>query len=488
MANDYLNRIAAKPKAFQVLPVELNQEIASNLTNDKDLVNFRAACRAARDAIDDQDSSWFKRFTQLYDYPANLHKNSPGYKAKIRKLYQKRSKYLVRSPPHFKTGCTQREEDTLKMVAELINDSYNSSSSVHNTFINGQKQLTSKNIEAFKDFISRSDIIDNIFRPRPSSRKPKKDDGEDEKEPQYSPLLAAIQILCIPTILKEPRNLYGFPDSQKEAYSTIVKAPIFGGFNKLEINMVWLLHVMNFFKYHIGNAGENTLFEPFGKLERAEKPFYWQGPIHNGPQELGVHWKGTYAYLDRDEMKAIRSGNPHNQLLMDRNVDHGNSAIQTMNIDIPETHEFPWPASFERHLQSITPPKPARTRAQHRSDVDDSFMYERINQRFQATGYDDEDFHAAGWLNELPNQQGIAGWKRMTMMKYFEDGQGGWDGNALWAYEGVVLPGGQIMLGRWWSPEVAVPGREVYTGPFIFWNTDAACDLIDCDLHGINDP
>ena len=45
----------------------------------------------------------------------------------------------------------------------------------------------------------------------------------------------------------------------------------------------------------------------------------------------------------------------------------------------------------------------------------------------------------------------------MTMMKYFDDDTDptGIDLNALWAYEGVVLPGGQIAVGRWWSPSEA---------------------------------
>ncbi len=41
----------------------------------------------------------------------------------------------------------------------------------------------------------------------------------------------------------------------------------------------------------------------------------------------------------------------------------------------------------------------------------------------------------------------------MTMMKFFYDSMGRPDEEALWAYEGVVLPGGQMMVGRWWSPE-----------------------------------
>lgn len=49
----------------------------------------------------------------------------------------------------------------------------------------------------------------------------------------------------------------------------------------------------------------------------------------------------------------------------------------------------------------------------------------------------------------------------------------GWDGadvdDGCWAYEGVVLPGGKIVLGRWWSP-LDEAGEREWMGPFIFWN------------------
>jgi len=54
-----------------------------------------------------------------------------------------------------------------------------------------------------------------------------------------------------------------------------------------------------------------------------------------------------------------------------------------------------------------------------------------------------------------------------------------------WAYEGVVLPGGKIMVGRWWAalenrvdPADLEPGEDVSwyerltTGPFMFWCVD----------------
>lgn len=49
------------------------------------------------------------------------------------------------------------------------------------------------------------------------------------------------------------------------------------------------------------------------------------------------------------------------------------------------------------------------------------------------------------------------------MIKYFRDdsNDGGFDANALWAYEGIVLPGGQIILGRWWSPDDDIRDHEV---------------------------
>lgn len=48
------------------------------------------------------------------------------------------------------------------------------------------------------------------------------------------------------------------------------------------------------------------------------------------------------------------------------------------------------------------------------------------------------------------------------------------DGSALWAYEGVVLPGGQVVVGRWWGPRAAGAdlNEESYSGPFMFWCVD----------------
>ena len=61
------------------------------------------------------------------------------------------------------------------------------------------------------------------------------------------------------------------------------------------------------------------------------------------------------------------------------------------------------------------------------------------------------------------------------MMKYFDplDQARNSDeaelNESCWAYEGVVLPGGMIMLGRWWCPQ---DETKRCMGPFVFWNVD----------------
>jgi hypothetical protein len=73
------------------------------------------------------------------------------------------------------------------------------------------------------------------------------------------------------------------------------------------------------------------------------------------------------------------------------------------------------------------------------------------NIQFEGHGEDLEDeYNALGWLNALPPQAGIPGWQRITFMKHFMDDFEQPEQDNLWAYEGVVLPGGRIILGRWW--------------------------------------
>lgn len=143
--------------------------------------------------------------------------------------------------------------------------------------------------------------------------------------------------------------------------------------------------------------------------------------------------------------------------------------------------------------------------------------------QFSGTGTDCSAYNFNGILHPLLPQQGIPGWQRLSMMKYTapqpttpsqttssspsspqstmppssspstaspastssslpslsqgtqnvtfgppEDEPDLHVDGETWAYEGIVLPGGAIILGRWWSPLDDEDRRS--TGPFIFWN------------------
>lgn len=123
---------------------------------------------------------------------------------------------------------------------------------------------------------------------------------------------------------------------------------------------------------------------------------------------------------------------------------------------------------------------------------------------FIGTGQDIEPYNCSGILHPIPPQREIPGWQRISMMKYNDrlpalspqsaptsvSSSDGGDKlftptnerfrlddeeefeirDGCWAYEGVVLPGGAIMMGRWWSPLGGEEGEGGSTGPFIFWN------------------
>lgn len=269
---------------------------------------------------------------------------------------------------------------------------------------------------------------------------------------------------------------FSFPQSQQIVYGN---GSIFGGVNNLDIDMEWVLHHINFWKYHMVREEEHTLYHAFEALGEADRPRFWSRQLKTGCSGPGKHWKGSYAFVDRETVSHIRRGRGLNDIIQDEfggeGVGHG--AFQELCLEITEDGHDMWPALFEEHLHSLTgspPTSRAKTRAQHRSATPDTVAgFKPVNFHFMGDGYDStEEFCAMGWLNALPPQQGIPGWQRMTMMKYFEvETTATMDLDALWAYEGVVLPGGEIILGRWWCANDGM-GESMYSGPFILWCVD----------------
>lgn len=343
---------------------------------------------------------------------------------------------------------------------------------------------SSANLEHLTRFLLANNLLQIIFEPQ--KVKPSRFNSQRAARltlPQTpTQLLYAIQIICAPMLLSLEPHLeqahYGFPDSQAAVYSTTTSKPLFGGHYGLDVNMEFVLQNLNFWKYHMVRECENTLYYAFSELEAWQRPRWWSEQLQQGnAKKLGKCWKGSYAYIEREEIEMLRSGRADCEQIQDYFAGEDSAfEFQDMLLNVlPEDSAVTWPRAFEEVLHSLTPPGvTAKTRAQKRSATPEEVgQFKPLSFQFEGEGSDvTETFMAAGWLNPLPAQQGIPGWQRMTMMKYFEnEDTGAIDVDALWAYEGVVLPGGQIILGRWWSPSEGTE-QDMYSGPFILWCTD----------------
>jgi hypothetical protein len=82
------------------------------------------------------------------------------------------------------------------------------------------------------------------------------------------------------------------------------------------------------------------------------------------------------------------------------------------------------------------------------------------------------DAHFYGRIHAIPPQGGIPGFQRITFLKFFlVDGE--YDPSSVWAYEGCVLPGNRVIIGRWWwIADDDTLEDNVPSGPFLLWNVN----------------
>jgi hypothetical protein len=342
---------------------------------------------------------------------------------------------------------------------------------------------TSKNFEMLRFFIEESSILcDSWDEPElvfTESRSKK------SYEPQPARGLRELEIVRI-CLAAEQFN-FQFPCKHKHddhpkpkqfirdqhaVYKSVAREPILRG---LTVNVHWALHAINFFSWHasaILNLPGPFSFH-FSQLSFEELPKLWREPLaHANPKKLGRVWKGTYAFIERDEVNTLRTTCSRHGF-DDQNISNGNP-IQTMKMWVPGIQDnvpsnCTYTPKFEQYLHTFT-------KLRHPLYSGDEDVQKALAETYgyEALGFDEEDFYATGYITPLPPQRGIPGFQRITMMKYFKDKRTDKvDMNALWAYEGVILPGGQMIVGRWWAPE-AVPESQQYSGPFILWCVDDA--------------
>ncbi|KAJ8109151.1 hypothetical protein OPT61_g7670 [Boeremia exigua] len=445
--------------AFNSLPIELNKAIAHHLDTDKDIISFRLVCRGTNDAIDaDHGSFWRHRFREKYAI-----KEGPSNK-ELRRAYQRRSKMLRRGTGYdFFRGYKKREQDVIDVLRDLIVESFQGP-----VEFDEYNRPRCKNQERLLEFVLNSRILLNDRR-APESRTRSEHNGQKE----INPVLAAVKIMCSSLLFEHDdlkHHVFAIEQLQRATYAATNKAPIYEGLKFTEVNMEWIMKCLDFFRYHMMNKETMTLSDAMEDLSALQKPTAWQQSLKNGAVPLSRHWKGTYSFLDPNEQRKLRAlpdDDDSDVYFSDKNIDEGK--IQSLELNFVPGRQQKWPKLFESRLNSLReahePDSQLKTQGRSRLKASSD-----TNLQFTGTGMDlDDDFHAIGWLNALPDQCGIPGWQRITFMKHFAEDLDDVDDDNLWAYEGVVLPGGRIIVGRWWFASETVDFDRDYNGPFILW-------------------
>ena len=100
-------------------------------------------------------------------------------------------------------------------------------------------------------------------------------------------------------------------------------------------------------------------------------------------------------------------------------------------------------------------------------------------------------FELVGNIYALPEQAGIPGWQHISFLKFYPHLKRGENFDwlkfrstdeaqdqdcELWAYEGIMIPGNKVIIGRWFRPEGPRPdaGHQCWfeAGPSLMWCTD----------------
>ncbi|KAF2222888.1 hypothetical protein BDZ85DRAFT_262614 [Elsinoe ampelina] len=266
-------------------------------------------------------------------------------------------------------------------------------------------------------------------------------------------------------------RVYDFGTSRQVVYDTSTSQPLM---IENKINMLWLLHLTNFFKKYISDAAHGIIYHEWRDLEVLEWPRRWQTRLTDGTHMLGRHFKGTYAYVEPNEIAFVRNPalNRHRLHVMDNfNEEQSSNGFEEFRFTfITDEEDILWPYLFStiHGMEQINTSYTARHSGGNAP----------VHFRVEGPHRTPSSFEARGWLQGVDAQEGIPGWQKLIMMGFKRQPDGSIDPDDMHAYEAIVLPGGQIILGRWWYADT---GRDFLqqSGPFMWWNVDA--------MHGADD-
>ncbi|EQL31904.1 hypothetical protein BDFG_05804 [Blastomyces dermatitidis ATCC 26199] len=475
------------------LPKELIQMIAMLVElEDADMCRMARTCRYFAEAIIPPNSGvWRRRFLQKYDHPPP-DKSSE----EVRVEYKVRSIMLAQTPS-FRDGEGRKEKLWLSVLTTLFAESYNTQPSRQ-----GDEMRVSRNRACIKKAIRSSGFLDQ----------PIVGDGANSSLPPSRPYLA-IQLAATYLVLDINHSFRSLRTDYDlnivyRCDSSTPDIPIINASNDEEnIDLYQLLHIRNFWKRHLRNRDENTFHKSYHNMPKIMRPKAWEEGLGN-KGSLGTCWLGYYSCIhplpisstDLQERQTCADLMSHwestSALLLKLPTLTTNASISTtwfplFNEAYPiNTNVEPSSRTYFRGTQSLNLDQNHHHHHHHdaHDDAHDSNDQPHPNSM-------------RGFTEPCPAQAGIPGWRRICFIIYEinpeffvsaaddnDNGDGGGGGGGgegdeevegwlpwswtavdfLWAYgyEGVIVPGGGIMMGRWRNMMVEA---EVEEGPFVFW-------------------
>ncbi|KAH8808612.1 hypothetical protein F5884DRAFT_858140 [Xylogone sp. PMI_703] len=444
---------------IETLPIEVHQTIIDFLQEDKDVVSYAKVCKATCRAV--SSSVWYARFTTTFD-PAKGDVQDLAAKYTLRQgvanqcvLFGPRIRVAMQS---LRQSNKKMKPVVIKMLKDLIleSDARTTPNSINIPLVDG------KNFKWLCQYLNCdapsaicTDIIDVTL--------------SDDDNNNFAELLI-IQIclasLSLNRFYHASNKLVGFDESQRMVYAHQDGEPLFSGRYSSVVNARWVLHALNFFKFHMrAQDGEGVLNAEYESYDDWMLPQFWTGKLVNGTQKLGRRWLGAYTFLEYPDLMKIRRPSHRNDIFMDE-ID---SECPTSYLRIWFDEEFfgqkEWPKAWEQFLHSPLHGYSRRTTRNISKCPEVKHFFGRAEDSRISNFY--------GCIHEIPPQQGIPGFQRIAMLKFFPDANGIYDPEQVWGYEGVVLPGNRIIVGRWWD---IYNVTSSYCGPFIFWNIFSPLD------------
>ncbi|KAB8302162.1 hypothetical protein EYC80_005609 [Monilinia laxa] len=477
------------------IPIEVHQNITKYLPSDGDITRYTLVCKTTSRAV--SDSVWRFRFLEKFDAipDASL--------ASLRKEYQFRrcttrlyTKFDWNEYKYLGRGAGKQQEQHQRACLEMLQNLLVESDARKVLDDKGNEVIVSRNLDYIRDFVSfvsgtthtgnMIDIVDSICK---TNNNWNFNAICSVDCPSDSNTLVLLIQLCLTWISWDRRyctnTISHFDLSQLEAYASPVRQPIFLGKRKNDLNVRWCLHVANFFKFHLkAGKGEGLLAHAYADLPQTQCPQPWLGQLQPGTQQLGSHWKGAYFYVNADELAKMRmAGDDTDSGPYSDELD-GGEFFQDISLffDTQKFDKQHWPESWERVLQSdpfsSTAPEPVnrhgpRRNTRSRKDIKKPVEVPNPGLKYFYGSSNDSSStaHFYGAVHAIPPQGGIPGFQRVCIMKFFPDENGNFDAGQCWGYEGCVLPGGRIILGRWFDAR-SDSAVNVMSGPFVFWNVD----------------